>query len=156
MKHALTTLLNGRLGRCLKSASDVLSYRVQPQSNSTAIFDVTYKSGKKQKIRIKRYDLSTFDNEVDPVGTITIPPMYRSPVGMYYDNKTLTANEYDYGTILSCLLFFFIDEKINIPFKEVYIIADGNDVYLKAREKSLIFKGQLKLVDALFISAASE
>jgi hypothetical protein len=46
--------------------------------------------------------------------------------------------------------------KPNIPFKEVYVIADGNDVYLKAREKSLIFKGQLKLVDALFISAASE
>ena len=154
MKYALTTLLNGRLGRCLKTDNDVLSYRVQSQSNSTAILDVTFKTGKKQKIRINRYDLSTFDNEVDPVGTITVGPMYRIPVGKQYDNETLAASHYDYRTILNGLLLFFIDEKINIPFKEVYIIADGNDVYLKAREKSLVFKGQLKLKDMLIIGGA--
>lgn len=156
MKHFLTTLLNGRLGRCLKTVNDVLSYQVKPQSNSTVILDVTYKTGKKQKIRINRYDLSTFDNEVDPVGTITVGPMYPIPVGKQYVNETLTASHHDYRTILNGLLIFFIDEKINIPFKEVYIIADGNDVYLKAREKSLIFKGQLKLTDALFVDGAAK
>lgn len=156
MKHFLTTLLNGRLGRCLKTVNDVLSYRVQPQSNSTVIFDVTYKTGKKQKIRIKRYDLSTFDNEVDPVGTITFPPMLRIPVGEQYDNKTLATNQYDYKTILKYLLVIFNDRKINIPFKEVDIIANGSDVYLKAREKSLIFKGQLKLVNVLVVTRGQE
>ena len=51
--------------------------------------------------------------------------------------------------MLRNLLSFFNDEKINIPLKEVSIVANGNDVYLKAREKSLVFKGQLKLKDML-------
>ena len=156
MKHALTTLLNGRLGRCLKSASDVLSYRVQSQSKSTAVLDVTFKTGKKQKIYINRYDLSTFDNEVDPVGTITFPPMFRIPVGNQYDNETLTAKDNDYRPVLRNLLLFLNDEKINIPLKEVSIVANGNDVYLKAREKSLVFKGQLKLTDVLLVDGAAE
>lgn len=154
MKHILTTILNGRLGRCLKSTSDVLSYRVQPQSNSTAIFDVTFKTGKKQKIRINRYDLATFDNEVDPVGTIVIPEQYRNNAETYYDNKTLTAKDNDYRPLLRNLLLFFNDEKINIPLKEVSIVANGNDIYLKAREKSLVFKGQLKLKDMLITNFA--
>lgn len=153
MKHILTTLLNGRLGRCLKSASDVLSYRVQPQSNSTAIFDVTYKSGKKQKIRIRRYDLSTFDNEVDPVGTVAVPELYQCIVGVRYQNETLTAKDSSYLRILNSLLLFFNDTKINIPLKEVSIVANGNDVYLKAREKSLVFKGELKLTNMLDVVA---
>ena len=156
MKYALTTLLNGRLGLLLKTVDDVLSYRVQSQSKSTAVLDVTFKTGEKQKIYINRYDLSTFDNEVDPVGTITVPPMYIIPVEKQYNNEKLATNQLDYKTILNRLLIFFNDEKINIPFKEVYIIADGNDVYLKAREKSLVFKGQLKLVDALFITVGAK
>lgn len=151
MKHVLTTLLNGRLGRCLKSASDVLSYQVKLQSNSTAIFDVTYKSGKKQKIRISRYDLSTFDNEVDPVGTVVMPEQYRNHMGVQHVNETLTTKDNEYTAVLRSLLLFFNDAKINIPLKEVSIVADGNDIYLKAREKSLIFKGQLKLKDMLII-----
>ena len=153
MKHVLTTLLNGRLGRCLKSASDVLSYRVQPQSNSTAIFDVTYKSGKRQKIRIRRYDLSTFDNEVDPVGTIVIPEQYRANEGVYHQNVTLNVKNSNYLHILNSLLLFFNDAKINIPLKEVSIVANNNDIYLKAREKSLIFKGELKLTNMLDVTA---
>lgn len=149
MRHFLTTLLNGRLGRCLKSASDVLSYRVQPQSNSTAIFDVTFKTGKKQKIRIRRYDLATFDNEVDPVGTIVIPGEYQVNVGVRYQNETLTAKDSYYLRILNSLLLFFNDTKINIPLKEVSIVANNNDIYLKAREKSLVFKGELKLTNML-------
>jgi hypothetical protein len=152
MKHFLTTLLNGRLGRCLKSAKDVLSYRVQSQSNSTAIFDVTYKSGKKQKIRISRYDLSTFDNEVDPVGTITVPVEYQGYMGTEYENKTLTAKDNEYKYLLDKLILFFNDMKINIPLKEVSIVANGNDIHLKAREKSLVFKGQLKLTNMLIIN----
>lgn len=151
MKHFLTTLLNGRLGRCLKTVNDVLSYQVKPQSNSTAILDVTYKTGKKQKIRINRYDLSTFDNEVDPVGTIVIPEKYRNNAETNYDNKTLTAKDNDYRPVLRNLLLFLNDEKINIPLKEVSIVANGNDVYLKAREKSLVFKGELKLTNMLDI-----
>lgn len=154
MKYALTTLLNGRLGRCLKTVNDVLSYRVQPQSNSTVILDVTYKTGKKQKIRIKRYDLSTFDNEVDPVGTAVVPEQYRNNAETYYDNKTLTAKDNDYRPVLRNLLLFLNDEKINIPLKEVSIVANGNDIYLKAREKSLVFKGQLKLKDMLVTNFA--
>lgn len=153
MKHVLTTLLNGRLGRCLKSASDVLSYRVQSQSNSIAIFDVTYKSGKKQKIRISRYDLATFDNEVDPVGTIVIPEQYRANEGVYHQNVTLTAKNSSYLNIVNSLLLFFNDAKINIPLKEVSIVANNNDIYLKAREKSLIFKGELKLTNMLDVVA---
>mgnify|MGYP006895448598 CR=1 FL=1 len=151
MKYALTILLNGRLGRCLKTVNDVLSYRVQSQSNSTAILDVTFKTGKKQKIRINRYDLSTFDNEVDPVGTIVIPATFRINTVVDYENKTLTNSETEFRLILNNLVLFFNDEKINIPLKEVSIIANGNDVYLKAREKSLVFKGQLKLKDMLII-----
>ena len=154
MKHILTTLLNGRLGRCLKTVNDVLSYQVKPQSNSTAILDVTYKTGKKQKIRINRYELSTFDNEVDPVGTIVIPATFRINTAMNYENKTLTNNESELRWILNNLVLFFNDEKINIPLKEVSIVANGNDVYLKAREKSLVFKGQLKLKDMLIIGGA--
>lgn len=151
MKHILTTLLNGRLGRCLKTVSDVASYRVQSQSNSTAIFDVTYKSGKRQKIRIRRYDLSTFDNEVDPVGTIVIPEEYQVIIGVRYQNETLTAKDSYYVYILNSLLLFFNDTKINIPLKEVSIVINNNDIYLKAREKSLVFKGELKLTNMLDI-----
>lgn len=151
MKHLLTNLLNGQLGRCLKTVNDVLSYRVQSQSNSTAILDVTFKTGKKQKIRISRYDLSTFDNEVDPVGTIVIPATFRINTVVYYENKTLTNSETEFRLILNNLVLFFNDEKINIPLKEVSVVANGNDVYLKAREKSLVFKGKLKLTDMLII-----
>ena len=148
MKYFLTTLLNGRLGRCLKTASDVLSYQVLPQSDGDAVLDVTFKKGNEQKIHINRYDLSTFDNEVDPIGTIVIPPANQVNATVY-ENKTLLSNDELYKAIVKNLVLYFNDEKINIPLKEVSIVTSGSDVYLKAREKSLVFKGELKLVGML-------